>query len=141
MARLPDDPLNPKNPPAPRKRPQYIPKPPDQKVEGKSGRPLKYERILVVDANGKEQIVSKEIDKKRYWFVAYIFVMFEKTHYASITFETRKNMIFSMHDVCNLVGNRNLTITWFHEFIDYADYKEFSRREQLEVQGLELLQL
>jgi len=140
MARAPEDPNNPKNPPK-ENRPYYIPKPPEDKVPGKSGRPLKYERVLVKDDQGNEQIVAMEIDKKRYWFVSYILIIFERTHYASITFETKKNMIFSMHDLCNLVGNRNLTVTWFYEFKDYADYREFSRREPLETNGMNLLEI
>lgn len=136
--RLPDDPLNPKSPPK-RRKPQYIPVPDAEKKV--SGRPRKYDRVLVEGDDGKSQVLLVEVDKKRYWFVAYTFVQFDVTRRGSITFETKKNMIFSMYDLCNLVGNRNLTVGFWYEFKDASDYHEFSRREPLENNGMDVLQM
>lgn len=130
--------FNPKNPKKPRK-PQYKPIPDDQKKL--SGRPRKYDRVVVEDENGNKTTVCVEVDKKRYWFVHYTYIHFGVTYNASITFETKKNMIFSLYDLCQMVGNRNLTITWFYEFVDFADYKEFSRKEPLENNGMDVLQV
>jgi hypothetical protein len=136
--RLPDDPNNPKPPPK-RRKPQYVPIPDSEKKV--SGRPRKYDRVLVEAGEGKQELILVEVDKQRYWFVAYSFVLFDVTHRGSITFETRKNMIFSMYDLGNLVGNRNLTVSWWKEFDNASDYKEFNRREPLEHNGMKVLQV
>lgn len=125
--RLPDDPNNPKKPPKPRK-PQYSPIPDDQKKV--SGRPRKYDRVLIKDDYGNDTIVCVEVDKHRYWFISYVTVSFEKTFYGSLTFETKKNLIFSLKDIQDIVGNRNLTILYFYEFKDKVDYEEFNRAEE-----------
>jgi hypothetical protein len=136
--RLPDDPLNPKPPPK-RRTPQYVPIPDSEKKV--SGRPRKYDRVLVEAGDGKQEVILVEVDKRRFWFVSYNYVLFDVTRHGSITFETRKNMIFSMYDLGNLVGNRNLNIVWWKEFDNAAEYKEFSRREPLVAEGMNVLQV
>lgn len=119
------------------RKPHYTPIPDDQKKV--SGRPRKYDRVLVKDEEGKEQIVCVEIDKKRYWFVSYVFVHYEKTHYGNLTFETTKNMFFSLYDVQMLIGNRPITILNFYEFKDKADYDEFNRKQPLVGNGMNVM--
>lgn len=131
-----DDPLNPKNPPKPRK-PQYNPIPEEKKKV--SGRPRKYDRVLITGEDGKDTVVCVEVDKKRYWFISYVSISFERTFYGSVTFETKKNMIFSMYDLQQIIGNRNFTILNFYEFKDRADYEEFNRSEPQTNNGLNVL--
>lgn len=126
-------------PPRAIRKPQYIPLPDEKKK--KRGRPTKYERVIVTDEKGEKRIINMEVDKHRYWFVSFTYVLFDVTHKGSITFETSKNKIFSMYDLTNLVGNRNLSIVWWNEFKDKAEYKEFSRTYPLENNGMSVLQV
>jgi hypothetical protein len=119
------------------RKPQYVPVPEDQKKV--SGRPRKYDRVLIKDEEGNEQIVCVEVDKKRYWFVSYIFVHYERTHHGNITFETNKNSIFSLYDIQMMVGNRPITIMNFYEFKDKADYDEFNRKQPLTGNGMNVM--
>lgn len=135
MSNLTGDPNNPK-PKKPRK-PDYIPIPDHQKKV--SGRPRKYDRVLLKGADGLETVVCVEVDKHRYWFISYVTVSFERTFYGSLTFETCKNMIFSLNDIQQIVGNRNLTILYFYEFKDNADYVEFSKSQPNINNGLNVL--
>lgn len=115
-----------KKPIPPRDR-HYIPKDPDKKKV--SGRPLKYDRMVITDEEGVDRIVMTEIDKKRYWYVSFIWEQYERTHFGSIAFKTHKDSMFSYYEVQKLTGKHNISILSWYEFKDVKDYEEFNRKE------------
>jgi hypothetical protein len=107
----------------------YKPVPDEEKKV--SGRPKKYNRVLVVnEKTGKEDIVLTLIDKHRYFFVSYVYNHLNKNIYSSITFETSKNGMFNIKDIQEVTGITNIVILFWQEFIDKQDYEKFQNKQE-----------